>query len=311
MSFKSDSNSPYVSVIMTTLNSVSYVKEAIDSILAQSYSYWELIIVDGGSTDGTIDILQKYVDPRIRIFICDGLRRSAQLNYAIEKVRTPFIAFMDSDDISMPNRLEKQLNVLQQNAQIGVVSSWYRLIDEAGRDLNKIRMLPEYHPLIEYEMTIHCSVCFGGMMMHRELMDKVGKFNELLQSAIDYDLVLRLLSITIFYNIQESLLHWRMHSNSISSYLSMEQRSHTRHLANKYLLDLLERTSISDERRKIYFRFGLNEYYHGTMRTARKWFIQAIPKYWTQWKMWRYIIPTLLGDTFFLCYRKIHNRNRM
>jgi glycosyltransferase involved in cell wall biosynthesis len=305
MSFKSDSNSPYVTVIMTTLNSASYVNEAIDSILAQSYSNWELIIVDGGSTDSTIDILQKYVDPRIKIFVCDGLRRSAQLNYAIEKVRTPFIAFMDSDDISMPNRLEKQLNVLQQNAQIGVVSSWYRLIDEAGRDLNKIRILPEYHPLIEYEMTIHCSVCFGGMMMHRELMDKVGKFNELLQSAIDYDLVLRLLSITIFYNIQESLLDCRIHSRSISSIKSLEQKAYTRNLANEYLTNLLSQNHSISENRKIFFRLGLNEYYHGTMSAARLWFLQALPKCWRQWKLWRYFLPACLGDTFFQWKRRI------
>ncbi len=102
-----------VSVIMTTLNSARFVTEAVESILNQTYQNWEMIVVDGGSTDETINILRKYSDTRIHLFVCDGLKRSAQLNYAMQKAVGEYIAIMDSDDCALPERLEIQLQYLK------------------------------------------------------------------------------------------------------------------------------------------------------------------------------------------------------
>jgi glycosyltransferase involved in cell wall biosynthesis len=293
---------------MTVYNASLYVEASIRSILQQTFPDFELIIIDDGSTDGSRIILESIHDARIKLYYHEHHGRAHALNEGLKHVHTPFVAFMDADDVAVPERIEKQYLCLQQNLGIGVVSGWYTLIDSSGMEMNMLRKVPANHKEIEYEMTIHSSMCFPATMLRRELFDVIGGYNETCQSAIDYEFFLRLLPVTNFYNLQKILLYYRIHINAISTGRKNEQRINTLNLANEYLFGLLERATMSNERRKIYYRLGLNEYYHGTMCTARRWFLQALPKCWTQWRMWRYILPTLLGDTIFRKYRKIHNR---
>ena len=297
--------SPMISIIMTAYNCVQYIEEAIQSILKQTFRDFEFIIIDDGSTDRTKERIIEFKDPRIKFYSLDHVGRARALNFAVGKAQSPYIAFMDADDISMPERIEKQYNFLQQNQNIGIVSNWYQLIDTSGKQLNIFRKLPECHAQIENEMTIHCSMCFPAAMTSRKLLNQIGGFNADLQSAVDYDLFLRLLPITKLYNIQEMLFQHRILSSSISASRSNEQRYYTLKLANNYLKNCLEQSHSIGEKRKIYFRLGLTEYYHGTMHTARRWFICAIPSQWTQWQIWRYFIATFLGDRFFVLFRKL------
>jgi glycosyltransferase involved in cell wall biosynthesis len=268
-------------------------------------SDFEFIIVNDGSTDRTKEIIATFGDPRIQFYSLDHIGRARALNYAVEKAQSPYIAFMDADDISVQERIEKQYHYLQQNPEIGLVSGWYALIDSSGMEMNILRKLPAIHEEIEYEMTSHCSMCFPATTMRRKLLNQIDGLNADLQSAVDYDLFLRLLSITKLYNIQEILLQHRILSSSISASRSIEQRYHTLKLANNYLNNCLAQSRSTDEKRKIYFRLGLTEYYHGTMPNARRWFVCAIPSLWTQLKVWRYLIATFLGDRFFVLFRKL------
>jgi glycosyltransferase involved in cell wall biosynthesis len=299
---------PQISVLMTVFNCENYVVEAIESILKQSFHNFEFIIVDDGSTDGSVVLIQTCNDERIRFFQCEHRGRAAALNYAVGKALSPYIAFMDADDISLQERLEKQYHVLQRNPDIGIVSSWYQLIDKNGNQLSVVKKLPEHHAHIEYEMTIHCSLCFCCCMIRRDLIQQAGVFNEQLQSAIDYDLLLRLAPLTEFYNLQEILLYYRIHSSTLTSIRNKEQISNTFHIAKQYLNTLLERASSIQETSRLYFRLGVNEYYRGTMRDARQYFLSALPVYWMQWSLWRYLLPTFLGDKIFKFYRQQINR---
>ncbi|MHC1732039.1 MAG: glycosyltransferase family 2 protein [Bacteroidales bacterium] len=111
---------PKISVIMPTRNAEKYLKEAIDSILNQKFSDFEFIIIDDNSIDHTINIINSYHDDRIKIYSgeCRGI--SAALNLGIKKSSGEYIARMDADDISLPERFEQQINFLEQNPDIGI-----------------------------------------------------------------------------------------------------------------------------------------------------------------------------------------------
>jgi glycosyltransferase involved in cell wall biosynthesis len=292
-----------VSIIMTVYNGERYIEPAIRSILTQTLKDIEFIIVDDGSTDGTKEKIIKVNDPRIKYYPLEHVGRARALNYAVSKAQSSFIAFMDADDIALPERIEKQYLCLQQNPEIGVVSGWYQLMDANGNLLHTIRKLPEQHAEIEYEMTKHSSMCFPATMMRRRLFDVAGGFNEQYKSAIDYEYYLRLMPVARYYNLQNILLHYRIRTDSISTLQKSEQRIHTRDLSRDYLLSILQNNSVSNEQYILKYRLGINEYYNGSMQTARIWFLQAFSKMWMQPSLWRFLLPTLLGDKIFSLYR--------
>ena len=271
-----------LSVIMTSYNCAQYIHDAITSILSQSFKEFEFIIVDDGSTDGTVELIKTFKDTRIRLFPCEHQGRAAALNYALAQAQGDLIAFMDADDISLPERLEKQFQLLRQDPDIGIVSSWYQLIDQNGVQSRVMRKLPERHTQIEYEMTIHCSSCFPAVMVRREVAQIVGGFCTGYQSGVDFDFFLRLLPVCKFYNIQKSLLLHRIHSSSISARRRQEHRMNTLNLSTRYLNACLEQTHSFDEKRKLYFRLGLSEYYHGSMHLAREHFLKTFRMYWNR-----------------------------
>lgn len=113
---------PKISVIMPTYNAETYVREAIESILNQTFADFEFLILDGGSKDKTIEIIESYNDDRIKIYKnCGTIPQS--LNKGIKEATGEYIARMDADDISLPNRLKKQLNVLQKNKDIAILGT--------------------------------------------------------------------------------------------------------------------------------------------------------------------------------------------
>jgi glycosyltransferase involved in cell wall biosynthesis len=299
-----DKNKPALSVIMTVYNSERYIEKSITSVLGQSFKDYEFIIVDDGSTDNSINIISSIRDNRIHLIKCNHLGRTQALNYAFRQTNAPLIAIMDSDDISSPDRFQKQIDILNNNPGIGIVSSWYEFISGKEKVLNKTRKLPENHDNIEYEMTIHCSMCFSALMLQRRLITQLGGFNEELSCDEDYDLYLKLLPLTKFYNVQEVLLKYRIHSSSNSVMHKIDERTNTFQLSKNYLKSLFLNTSSKIEKREIAFRLGLNDYYHGGMRSARRWFLLAMPLLWRRIYYWRYLLPTFMGDYLFRYFRE-------
>ena len=122
-----------VSVIMSVYNGEKYLPEAIDSVLNQTFEDFEFVIVDDGSTDGTADILSGYKDPRIKVITQKHLGIAQAKNKAVEASSGEYIAIMDADDISLPERFELEVNFLDQHKDIGAVSSSTYVIDEYGK----------------------------------------------------------------------------------------------------------------------------------------------------------------------------------
>lgn len=291
-----------ISVVMTVYNSEQFIVEAIESILKQSFKDFELVIVDDGSTDNSVSFIQSFQDSRIKLFLQQHIGRSKALNFAISQTNSDIIAIADADDISVSTRLEKQYITLTQNISIGIVGSWFQNIDKKGKR-GRIFSLPEYHDEIEFNITKPCAILFGASMIRKKYLVDVGMFNTSLCGAEDFDIFFKLLSKTVFYNIQEILVFYRIYSTSFSQIHKTEVKQNIHHFTTVYLNKKLELSVYPKEKGLIYFRFGLVEYYNGSMKKARKYFYQALFKGYCSVSFLRFFFPSHLGDKFFIWYR--------
>jgi glycosyltransferase involved in cell wall biosynthesis len=197
-----------VSVIMGAFNEVATIGKAIESIINQTYLCWEFIIVDDCSTDGTIEIITSYCEKDSRIKVYKNNRNiglAESLNKAINYASGIYIARMDADDISLPNRFDEQVKTLDSNSKLMVVGTAAYYIERNNIKKKLVRM-PEYHRdllrlIFKMSPFIHPSV-----MMRREFVSLTNGYNAQLRRAQDYDLWLRGRFIGEYYNIQEPLI---------------------------------------------------------------------------------------------------------
>lgn len=210
---------PEISVIMPVHNGEKYLAEAIDSILNQSFIDFEFIIIDDGSTDHTIDIVRKYDDPRIILIINEyNLGIAKSINKGINLARGKYIARMDCDDISLPERLVKQITFLEKNPSICVVACRAGLIDSNGNDLRMCLSEPQTIEEIKTQLPrINCIV--HPSVMIRADVAKTYQYNEKMvtkrRDYEDYELWLRLISDNHkIAKSSEILIKHRMHSES-------------------------------------------------------------------------------------------------
>lgn len=212
------SRSPAISVILPVYNAEAYVREAVQSILAQTFMDFELIIINDGSTDGSGTILRELAERDARIVLVerpnDGL--VSALNEGIERARADLIARMDADDVSMPERFALQHARMVQEPELAVLGSFIRFMDKAG---NIIR-LSEY-PLTPKETARHvekgCPVAHPTVMMRRGAVLKIGGYRKAFSHAEDYDLWLRMNDLGYaIANLPQPLLNYRVHGANVS-----------------------------------------------------------------------------------------------
>lgn len=202
---------PLVSVMMPTYNGAAYLREAIDSILDQTYASWELIIVDDGSTDETPAILQSYCRQHTRIKayrIPHGGRGKAR-NKCLEEASGKYIAVCDSDDISLPNRFKVQVEFLETHPDIGVVSAQMLHFDVHNMP-KRLYSYPETPERIQARFDKgKMGVSNGASMFRRELIDKVGAYSEECLRAQDLEFFLRVNEVSRFASLPHDLLLYR------------------------------------------------------------------------------------------------------
>jgi glycosyltransferase involved in cell wall biosynthesis len=208
-------NNAMISVVMPVYNGEKYLKEAIESILNQTYRDFEFIILNDGSTDKTEDIILSYNDPRIRyVKNKTNLQIVKALNKGIKLSCGKYIARMDADDISLPNRLEKQVSFLEKHKEIGVLGSSVQTIDAFGIPINTLNF-PETHVLIKWFLCFYCPVAHPATMLRRNILD-FNPYQERPKHAEDYDLWTRLIWNTKVANLPDVLLQLRKHNKNIS-----------------------------------------------------------------------------------------------
>jgi len=213
------SNQPLVSILMNCYNGEKYLREALDSVLMQTYQNWEVIFWDNQSTDGSADILKSYDDPRLRYFSAPKhtLLYEAR-NYAIEKSRGEFVAFLDVDDWWLPEKLEKQVPLFD-NPEVGIVCSNYWLVNERKRLPPRKMMrqsIPTGSPL--NELLKHYFVGLLTLMVRRTAFEQLEYGCDPRYHVIgDFDLVIRLSVRWKLDCIQEPLAYCRWHGDNEST----------------------------------------------------------------------------------------------
>lgn len=211
------STSPFVSVVLSVFNGEKYLEIAVRSILEQTFTNFELIAIDDGSTDASGRILETLSrsDSRLRVFSQGNQGLIAALNRGVSLSQGQFIARMDADDIAVPERLERQVEFLNRNPGIALVGSAMTLIDSHGK---KIRELPYPTGPIRVAclMRDSCSVAHPTVMVRKTVLLELGGYRPAFQHAEDYDLWLRLIERHCIDNLPESLLLYRHHGGNVS-----------------------------------------------------------------------------------------------
>lgn len=282
------------SVIMPVFNSQQYAAQAIESVLSQTYSDFEFLIIDDGSDDSSVEIIKSYKDDRIRFFKREHQGISAQLNFGIKSAGGMYIARMDADDISVNTRLQRQTDFLKTHRQYQIVGSNIQCIDE-NEGIIRRKRFPEGHDEVAFQMPLIQSVCHPALMCLSSVL-KDNLYSEKYPYSEDLELFLRLIEKGYrFHNLQEYLYLYRI----------VEGRNSIRAIqkSNCYELGLTHISKIhpaSMNRKEMYvlnYKLGILEYYMGSVSKARRHFVRAftcspgkIPK------ILRYLIVTFIGN---------------
>lgn len=216
---------PTISVVMPVYNGEKYLKEAIESILNQSFKDFELILINDGSTDSSTEIVKSFNDQRI-VFIDNGgnIGLSKSFNKGIALAKGTYIARMDADDIATPERLEKQLKYLEANPEIDILGSAITIINEHGQNIGKASK-PLTHEGIKWQSLFSTPLLHPTVMARAQIL-KNHTFNENLHNSEDYELWSRLLwkTETRFANLSEALLKYRVFPQSFTRNLKSGKR---------------------------------------------------------------------------------------
>jgi glycosyltransferase involved in cell wall biosynthesis len=208
---------PTVSVIMPVYNGEGYLRAAIESILTQTFSDFEFLILDDGSTDRSSSIISGYDDPRISILRHSNRGLAGTLNRGISLARGKYVARQDQDDISLPERFEKQVEFLERHPTVGLVGTWARIIAgdaETGRTHNH----PSDNGAIKFALMFDNPFVHSSMMIRRSVFDSVGVYttDPAKQPPEDYELWSRIARAYDVANIPEVLQIYREVPTSMS-----------------------------------------------------------------------------------------------
>lgn len=207
---------PAVSVIVTVLNGGEFLPIALNSILAQTFSDFELIIVDDGSTDSTPAQLKAIDDPRLRVIRNPkNLGLPGARNVGIEAANGAYCAFLDHDDVALPFRLQRQMEFLQSNHAVGLVGSAVETIDAAGTRLAAIPM-PQSSLAIRWMGLLDCPMRQSTLMGRTEVV-KRHLYDTKFASYSDWDFVMRVSRKTEVRNLPEILVQYRRHNTNMST----------------------------------------------------------------------------------------------
>lgn len=240
---------PLVSVIMPVFNAESYLSEAVESILSQTFPDFELITIDDCSTDGSLAVLKSFAERDTRVRLLENERNlgvTPTLNRGLKEAQGELIARMDADDISLPERLEKQIAFPQANPQIGLISGDAVAIDAEGAAVDEDFSLTVEPGYIKWLLHFTCPITHPAVMGRKALFEQAGGYDPEILYAEDYDLWQRMSQYTQLSNLGEVVLKKREHSQAIGitrreimmrSHRLVQQRAFSRLLCRSVSLE--------------------------------------------------------------------------
>jgi glycosyltransferase involved in cell wall biosynthesis len=209
-------DNPLVSVVIATYNMGEYLPHAVQSVLDQSYTNVEIIVIDDGSTDDTRDRIKPYLcDGRVRYLYQENKGQTVAKNRGFMESKGTYVALLDADDVWFPDKLEKQIPCFSLSPDIGVVYTDVECIDEHGDVLQGWKRNC-YSGRISGRLLIDNFVPLSSVLIRRDCLDKVGMFDEKYRMGIDYDLWLRMSAYYDFYYLDAVTFQYRIWSGQMS-----------------------------------------------------------------------------------------------
>lgn len=206
---------PAVSVLMGVWNGAPWVREAVESVLAQTAGDLELIVIDDDSTDATPGILESFRDPRLRLERRPRGGLTSALNAALRLARAPLVARLDADDVALPERLDRQRAFLDAHPDVGLLGTAAREVDASGHEVAVVRP-PAGDREIRLALIRRNPFVHSSVMARREVVERVGGYDAAFSVAQDYDLWMRMSRVTRLANLPEPLVTRRLVPGRVS-----------------------------------------------------------------------------------------------
>ena len=295
-------NLPLVSVIMPVYNSSEFLRSSLECILNQTYTNFEFIIIDDGSSDNTSQIIESYSDTRIKYIKSEHKGFIYQLNYGLEISKGEFIARMDGDDLTHLERFEKEVEILTSDKTITLVGTNFYYVNHKGKILQS-KNFPEFNEDIEFMMPVIPSILHGSMMVYKSALIDVGGYDPDNFSE-DPVLFMKLLSAGFkMYNIQEFLYSYRI-VNKPEVYYRKHFEDYYKYSV-KYLNKLYQNKKELEVKSVYNYRRGLVEYYIGKPSESRKYFKECLHSHdISKLSVLRYYLISYLGNELLDFIRK-------
>ncbi len=256
-----------ISIVIPVFNSEKYIQEALDSIYEQSYRNYEIIVVDDGSKDKSIDLLKKYKNIKLISQKNSGAYKAR--NVGIDAAKGEYIAFLDADDIWDKEKLLKQIQIFTANPNISVIGTAMNTFDKYGLENKKYQKKNIIYdtPFCPYSYLLVQGnpFCTSSMVVRKDALKQVGNFPDERTLSLDYDLWIRLAAEdNLFYVISEGLTNYRILASSLlHGSLKKEYGAQFKILElnrNRYSLD-----SYNKRKSKIYYEWADSAFYKGSL----------------------------------------------
>jgi glycosyltransferase involved in cell wall biosynthesis len=208
---------PLISVIIPVFNGEKTIKETIESVLNQTFSDLELIVINDGSFDSTLNILSRVRDPRLKIFSYPNAGLSASRNRGFSHACGEFVSFIDADDLWTPDKLEAQLKALEVNPQAAVAYSWVDYIDSTGKFFRSGNHITANGNIYERLLIDNLLENGSNPLIRKQALAETGSFDRQMSAAEDWDMWLRLSARHHFVAVPKPQVLYRMSTNSLST----------------------------------------------------------------------------------------------
>ena len=287
-----------ISVIIPTYNAAAYIYEALDSVLAQTYKDYEIIVIDDGSTDDTKELIEVHY-PAVKYFYVENNGVSAARNLGIVKAQGEFIAFLDADDMWLPEKLEKQLTVFGADESVGLVFTENYFFNDQGLSgfTNKKSRLMRGD--IVKNIFLNSYAVTSTVMVRKSVFKQVGLFEEELSVAEDDNMWMRIAMKFGVELIDECLVMYRMTAGSLSSNFDSIVSGVERHLEllkvdYPELYSCLGPLAIRKKFSHLHFSQGYRDFNQNNFKISRIHFIGSYKNYPFKLKSLLYILYTYL-----------------
>jgi glycosyltransferase involved in cell wall biosynthesis len=292
------SSVPVVSVVIPTYNSAAFLREAIQSVLGQTYDDFEIVVVDDGSTDNTESVVHSFGD-QVCYMKQQNQGAGAARNHGIKRSRGKYVAFLDADDLWLPGKLGEQIAVLDQDPKLGLVySDWAVMTEQGEAEPSYLRDQPAAGGYVFNELVQCGFILTSGTIVRRSCLEDVGFFDETLSIAQDYDLWLRVCYRWKIALVNKPLVIKRNRDGNLSSNLTKTAVERIV-LFEKALREFpdMSRRSRRLVRRQValnYWDVGYHYFEGMFLKEARKNFMYSLSYDWSNGRAYRYLAVSCL-----------------